>query len=732
MSTNNKTKPAGWKASAERELKRLKPDEEDWSLPGTGGATATPSSRTRGKSSSDDMSDITSMTSPSKPAAGGGAVLFGGSKPPRPSGGSVALRNIEGVPAERGIMELYKLKVLMERTCVCQLCGSKNITVTFPTNCIATHTIVTCNECVWEDGRADKPAPATTIQLDLNPTPSLDSKERNTDFAINVQFVLCHLAGGDGGREAGRLLGFLGLPKSTSMGRRAFTDIETRIGIVIRAVTREIVINNLINECKATMEKDGTYDEALFNTWKEAVKSGNGSVHGISPNINTSGDMGWQKKGSGHTYNSVSGHAFYAGVLLRMPVAMCVLSKECNRCFYGAPHTEEACPKNFDGSSKAMEPEAMLRMYVDMYNKYNVRLNALISDDDSSIKAKLRWSNEDYFTHHGEHPTIISATTGKETRRPNKGRLPYPMQQPIFLADPNHRKKTLKKYLYELLKKKVADRHGVTKCDVIRLGKNFAYMMRTLKYRDESEYVDAGKAVVEHHFDCHDFCGDWCKRSKQTAEQRLQSKKYYRCKTKDGKLYSALNNIIARFITLEALKEIGHGGDTQVNESLNNTISWLAPKNKTYGKSMSLTNRISIAIGVHSLGPMDYWRLLFNKLGMAVNEDTLYYLSSIDSTRAAKNARAKMNDYKAVRMKVEHDNLQKHTEVAKKERAERDGVAYESGVGMTGGYTAEEIDNAATDDSKKKKKKRCSSCQGTSHLRVTSRMCPNNAAWLAG
>ena len=37
---------------------------------------------------------------------------------------------------------------------------------------------------------------------------------------------------------------------------------------------------------------------------------------------------------------------------------------------------------------------------------------------------------------------------------------------------------------------------------------------------------------------------------------------------------------MARFITLKALKEVTHDLDTCANESVNNAISWLAPKTK--------------------------------------------------------------------------------------------------------------------------------------------------------
>jgi hypothetical protein len=147
----------------------------------------------------------------------------------------------------------------------------------------------------------------------------------------------------------------------------------------------------------------------------------------------------------------------------------------------------------------------------------------------------------------------------------------------------------------------------MTKMDATRLGKNFSYMVRQLPRLQESQYCDAAKAVLDHHFDDHRLCGAWCPR-KRNPESR---KGFYRCKTKDAKLYVKLDEILSRFITLERLNEVAHGMDTQVNESFNNTFSWLAPKNKVYAGSQSLKNRLCIGIGINALGTHEYFKRLY-------------------------------------------------------------------------------------------------------------------------
>ena len=126
--------------------------------------------------------------------------------------------------------------------------------------------------------------------------------------------------------------------------------------------------------------------------------------------------------------------------------------------------------------------------------------------------------------------------------------------------------------------------------DVRRLGKNFSYMARALAEIEESEYEKAGRAVLWHHFDKHDHCGGWCKRKDQSEDERAKAKRFYRSTEKDEKLWADLDEAVARFITKERLGELDHGMDTNANESLNQTISYIAPKNRVYCRSRSLQN----------------------------------------------------------------------------------------------------------------------------------------------
>ena len=83
---------------------------------------------------------------------------------------------------------------------------------------------------------------------------------------------------------------------------------------------------------------------------------------------------------------------------------------------------EHNCFINHKGKSGAMEAVAVLKMYKWFYDQH-VMLEWLACDDDASIKAKLKWSNEDHMTNNNttEVPKIVNSK-GNLVNRPNDKR----------------------------------------------------------------------------------------------------------------------------------------------------------------------------------------------------------------------------------------------------------------------------------------------------------------------
>lgn len=182
-----------------------------------------------------------------------------------------------------------------------------------------------------------------------------DNFERMTDFAVNVLYVLTFLSIGDGCTEAARLLGLLGLPNDTTMESRSFSIIEERIAPSMLQLMDEILLDNITEEVR--LSKSLSNND--FMLWKMFIEDKESIVldEESYPCITGSFDMAWQQKGSGHRYNSASGHGFLMGSLTRKPLLISVKSKLCNFCYFYKkknPDKEEvpahACQKNHEGS----------------------------------------------------------------------------------------------------------------------------------------------------------------------------------------------------------------------------------------------------------------------------------------------------------------------------------------------------------------------------------------------
>ena len=133
-------------------------------------------------------------------------------------------------------------------------------------------------------------------------------------------------------------------------------------------------------------------------------------------------------------------------------------------------------------------------------------------------------------------------------------------------------------------------------------------------------------AVLRHHFDIHDQCGAFCLRKEESEDEKKASNKFYRDIVKDKPLYDALSEILSKYNSHERLQQVAHGYDTNPNESMNNLYAWIAPKNKCYSGSSSLTTRIGVAVCIQSSDFNSFFTTLFRRLGVVLTPGTEYWL----------------------------------------------------------------------------------------------------------
>jgi hypothetical protein len=145
---------------------------------------------------------------------------------------------------------------------------------------------------------------------------------------------------------------------------------------------------------------------------------------------------------------------------------------------------------------------------------------SIVADNDCSMRAQMKWSNADWMVNQGTtEPPRVQTKGGKAKVRPDNYMLRREYPEPVWLNDPSHRGKTLGGDLRTIEKQPKAVSKGINKVDCMKLHRNFGYMVKQLKGVPEHEWTSRGRAILEHHFENHEFCGDWCSRKKKTAAE---------------------------------------------------------------------------------------------------------------------------------------------------------------------------------------------------------------------
>ena len=254
MSDSEATKSSTWAPSASIEAKKLrsKQDATPWNIAGTGSPVK---GRTRGKkvvlfrpATPDNDGLLCSPCPGRKKKDTGRKRLFSPSSTDDNSAvssltGGSSSRSEDKAPSTRFIGETSAMIKMMEEFMVCPLCNDKvSVTMTCIGSGIATFTRLQCTDKTCSFVHVDTPLSAN---VPLTADSGSEKIKRNTDFAVNVLYVLGLMASGDGGTEAARLLGLLGLPNSTTMQARTFGNVEKQIGPVIQEIADELIVDNI-------------------------------------------------------------------------------------------------------------------------------------------------------------------------------------------------------------------------------------------------------------------------------------------------------------------------------------------------------------------------------------------------------------------------------------------------------------------------------------------------------
>ena len=205
------------------------------------------------------------------------------------------------------------------------------------------------------------------------------------------------------------------------------------------------------------------------------------------------------------------------------------------------------------------------------------------------------------------------------------------------------------------------------------------------------------------------------------------------CKTQDSGTYTELSVIFDHLRKPKMLSQLLHDFLSQRNEATNRSISCFAPKDETFSSTKSLEYRVSIPIGISSVGWNEYISRVLDGIGIEPTNQTEKFL----------NLMSKRKDYKAEYKKRKHVMMRRR----EKQRAivmgqkkldaqdRRNGTTYKSGVGVFGDEqqkisTASNKNNVEESSNKKSSTSRCSKCFLFEHSRSSHKNCRMNKASL--
>ena len=132
---------------------------------------------------------------------------------------------------------------------------------------------------------------------------------------------------GTGGLDIGLFHSIMGITGGESWERsysRHSHKVCKRILKVVKGIMDEALVEeiNLTIAAKLKGKKSESEIEDLTSRYHKKIKTGIDDVDNVR--IIISFDMGWQKKGTGHTYNSNFGHAYFIGVRSKKVIRMLV------------------------------------------------------------------------------------------------------------------------------------------------------------------------------------------------------------------------------------------------------------------------------------------------------------------------------------------------------------------------------------------------------------------------
>lgn len=357
----------------------------------------------------------------------------------------------------------------------------------------------------------------------------------------------------------------------------------------------------------------------------------NGTTFDDVVRIVVSYDMGWSTRGTGRNYDSLNGFGAAIGARSGLVLDYGTCNRACKMCELGNHPSNHDCRKNFSGSAKAMEPHVAKKVIVEseILREQNIEVGVLIGDDDSSTIAACRAASN--------HPIIKQ-------------------------SDINHASGGVKKNLYKIQKT-----HGELRKDTITyLHRCFTYAVTQNKGNSQA-MANAVRCIPYHAFNDHSMCGSWC--------GYVQNKENYEHTIipgglQDKKLFEALVEIFSKLA--DNAEKFSAGASSNINESLNSSMSAKNPKRICNSKSAAADYRFACVVGQKNIGE-GYTGRILQSMQMNIGHRHKHHITRTDDLLRRRRILMRCPEYKKHRLL-----LKKYRSALRHRKENAEGTTYEN------------------------------------------------------
>ena len=332
-----------------------------------------------------------------------------------------------------------------------------------------------------------------------------------------------------------------------------------------------------------------------------------------------------------------------------------------------------------------------------------VYVHTLVTDDDSTVRANTKHSykaiaQRDYpgYTRKADTDWPYYMDNSKDPPKPmflkDKGLLP--LHCPAvneWLSDIGHRVKCIGGAAFAMeAKSKKALEAGthLSKGECLKLKKYAGYFLKTPQNQNLPFDVFCKRApcMYLHHFDDHSCCNvAWCKvlKSERIFDPIPLPANYtkrFRSKVKHPVLFKKVEEAMAPYLTTEALKQVYHEYSTQKNESLNRKVTVVAPKDKFFGNTRTLQDRVHWVVIEDSIGYCHGIQKVCQKIGISFDSMVREQSRRKDCRLSKLSVHRKKSSVKAKRSAKQYEAIKASNNQDK--AAFNAGISYGSGIAL--------------------------------------------------